>query len=571
MVCRILSPLGLSLLFLTAHAELPTLPVSDLLNRYVEVPFSIAVDVDVVHIADIDADGTKDLILEFDDELQIVYHSGGGFDFSNHESIPLPQQFAIWDLCRLQARDERLSILVLDSKSELTKWSADTDELRYRDARIGMPISAIHVLPENTRKSSFCFDIDADLIDELAIPTTHFLHLLTFDEEQELTLLSKISLLSSSSTALSIDEVNERVGQRYGASAASFQDINNDASTDVVVRNDDVVRITLGDDASATYFSQVPTYEVNFEKASQKVDFDSIDFSNLFSLLREMPNRVQVQDVNNDELVDLVILEPNRLIAFIATESGIDTDKPTQIMRFNENTVIASLMDLNDDETLDLIAIKTPHVSVRRVLLTLAVPTTLQFEFLVFPHSEGMFSRRPQEQVRINLKVPALVPFALHSMRTWDEDEAESNFSAIDASKDIPILDAQMDLDEHNEVVLIQEGIVQVYRNLLPKESQYALKFDEIGTRFVRDQKSRDEITIDVRQSFDDMTKGFASHFDLIGDMKPEVIWQLESDAKYHDLMRLNLNDDGLDELMIFEDRTEDAIRGTLLLSRLAK
>ena len=525
-------------------------------------------NVHTVHLIDLNADTRQDLILEFADGLRVVHQDSDGIDMSKYQSIPIPKNFAMWDVARTSPDDREFSILVLDSESNLTIWKFSGG--LYRSEVVPIPIPAIH-LPKDTNRTRFCIDINGDAIDDLALPTTHFLYVLESGVDNKFSSTSKIPLLSSSQATIAAEELSGNVGQRYSASSADFRDIDNDSQTDVVMQNDSAVRIALGKSSATGYFSSIPDYEVNYEKDSQKINFDSIDFSNLFALFRFAPNRVQIKDVNQDQMVDLTILEPNRVLTYIAGENGIDTSKPSQVIRFNENTVVGEIADVNDDGTLDLVAVKTPYVSVRKVLLTLVVPATLQFELLVFHQSKGMYSRRPDSRLLVNVKIPALLPMVIRSTRVSARQDEVNVSVRLDRGglpnrdeSPAPVLNAQLDDVRSLDVIAIESGEVRVYFNAVDDDTM----FDERSQidDMLEILKTRKEVSIDIGKVFTSDVESM-SHEDLIADVEPVVIHQLDSDQEFHDLMRFQLNGDELDDIMIFEDRTGTSITGVLLLS----
>lgn len=547
--------------------QVPSSSLSSL-DGYAITPFSIPANVNTVHLIDLNADTRQDFILEFSDELRIVHQDSNGFNLSKYQSIPIPRSSAIWDIARLSPEDESFSILVLSSDSNLTIWKF-SDGL-YQSNQVLVPVPAIH-LPTDTNRTRFCIDINGDSIDDLALPTTHFLYVLELGKANQFLRTSRVPLLSSSQATIAANQLAGNVGQRYSASSADFRDIDNDSQLDVVMQNDSAVRIALGKATETGYFSSIPDYEVNYEKDSQKINFDSIDFSNLFALFRFAPNRVQIMDVNQDQLVDLIILEPNRVLTYIANESGIDTRKPTQVIRLNENTVVGAIADINGDGTSDLVAVKTPHVSVRKVLLTLVVPASLKFEMLVFHQTKGMYSRRPDSRLLINVRVPALLPMIVRSARVSVRDNEVSATISRDGGGSTrqdeppaPVLDAQLDDVYMADLIAIESDEVRVYFNAI-EESVFAdlSQFDDM-LDILKDKR---EVSIDIGKVLNSDLETI-SHQDLIADVEPVVIHHLESDQKYHDLLRFRLNDDNLDDIMIFEDRRGGAITGVLLLSQ---
>ena len=552
----------------TTQVDLAASIESGSLKGYVASPFSIPIDVDSVHLIDLNADKRQDLILEFSDELRVVHQDADGFEVSNYQSIPIPQQFATWDVASIDSNEERLSILVVDSDSNLTLWQQSGS--LYQPTVVEIPVPSLH-LPKNTIRSRFCIDINGDSIDDLALPSTHFLHLLEISEGKQLLNSSKIRLLSSSRASLSNEDLMGTIGQTYRASPAVFRDIDNDSYTDVVLQNDSAVRIGLGNASETSYFSSIPDYDIKFEKDSRKISFDSIDFSNLFSLIRFAPNRVQIKDVNQDQMVDLTILEPNRVLTYIADESGIDTSKPTQVMRFNQNTFIVEILDVNEDGNLDLVAVKTPvDVSVRKVLLAFVVPTNLRFELLVFEHANGAYSRRPDSRLLVNIKVPALLPTLVKYGDMSDGPnnvEASVRLGLFDSNDEppVPILDAQLDEGRARDVIAIQSGEVRVFFNTI--EGDYMLEQRSQVEEIRNLLKTGREITFDFGKALATEMQTTAL-IDMVSDTEPVVVHRLESDQEFHDLMRFQLNDDELDDIMVFEDRTNKAITGVVLLSQ---
>lgn len=551
------------------HSEEPISQSISTLNGYAISPFSIPIDAEAVYLIDLNADRRHDLILEFRDELRVVFQDPKGFSVSEYQSIPLPEYSAMWDIARTDSSGAGLSILVMTSDSVLSIWQPFGST--YRKLEVKVPIPSLH-LPQNTIRSRFCVDINGDSIDDLALPTTHFLYVFELSDSHQLVSTSKIPLLSSSSASLSTDDFSGQVGQRYQASSAVFRDLDNDSHMDAVMQNDSSVRISLGNASHESHFSPNPDYDINFEKDSRKINFDSIDFSNLFSLIKFAPNRVQIKDLNLDQLVDLTILEPNRLLLYIADESGINTNKPTQVMRFNENTFILDIFDVSEDGMLDLIAVKTPHdISVRRALFALVVPTSLRFEFLVFNHADGMFSRRPDSRLLANVKVPALLPAVVRAATVevrQQRVEATIRLDLLGSETEppMPILDVQLDSEKPRDVLAIQSGEVHVFLNVIDDGSIFEERSELDEVR--RLLKARRELTLDVGQMMLSTNIESMTHLDLIEDLEPVVIHRMDSNPDFHDLLRFRLNDDELDDIMIFEDRTEKAISGVVLLSQ---
>ncbi|MCY3885857.1 MAG: hypothetical protein OXG24_13200 [Gammaproteobacteria bacterium] len=539
------------------------------LNGYAISPFSIPIDAETVYLIDLNADQRQDLILEFQDELRVVFQNPEGFSISKYQSIPLPEHSAMWDVARTDKSGTGLSVLVMASDSVLSIWRLSGSS--YKKVEVTVPIPSLH-LPQDTIRSRFCVDINGDSIDDLALPTTHFLYVFELSDSHRLVSTSKIPLLSSSSATLAADDFSGRVGQRYQASSAVFRDLDNDSHMDAVMQNDSSVRISLGNASEDSHFSPIPDYDISFEKDSRKINFDSIDFSNLFSLIKFAPNRVQIKDLNLDQLVDLTILEPNRVLLYIADESGIDTDKPSQVMRFNENTFILDIFDANEDGMLDLIAVKTPHdISVRRALLALVMPTTLRFEFLVFNHADGMYSRRPDGRILANIKVPALLPTvvraaAVEVRQQRVEASIRLDLLGSDTEPPMPILDVQLDSEEPRDVLAIQSSEVRVFFNVIGDGSIFEERSELDEVR--RLLKARRELTLDVGKMMLATNIESMTHLDLTEDLEPVVIHRMTSNPDFHDLLRFKLNDDELDDIMVFEDRTEKAITGVVLLSQ---
>ncbi len=543
--------------------------IVEVLEQYVISPFAIPADVHHIHLMDLDADSRVDMILEFGNELRVVHQGHQGFDFADYHFIPIPRELSMWDVGRLDGDIEDFSIFVIDSNSRLVVWEL-LDGV-YQSTHIDVPIPALH-LPEHTTRSRFCIDINGDSIDDLALPSTHFLHIIELGSDKLLGKSSKIRLLSTSRSSLSSPDISELIGQTYRAAGAVFKDINNDSHIDVVMQNENAVRIGLGNVAESNYFSSIPHYELNIEKDSTKISFDQIDFSNLFSLVRLAPNRVEVMDINQDGRADLTLLEPNRVVIFVADEDGIDTQRPTQILRFNQNTFVLSTLDLNFDGYVDLVAVKTPDdISVRRVLLALVLPTDLRFEFLGFHQSNGKFSRRPDRRVPVNLKVPALVPTLIRASNF--ESRASDNGVRVGVQLDLPepvgerlpVLVAQLDDNRRMEVLSIQAGEVRVFFNALDEgfDVLERSQAEDIGTLM----NAGSEFTLDVRDFLPPNTQTLTV-LDLFSGVDPVVIHQIDSPPEWQDLLRFQLNDDELDDVLIFENGTSDAITGVVLLSR---
>ena len=260
------------------------------------------------------------------------------------------------------------------------------------------------------------------------------------------------------------------------------------------------------------------------------------------------------------------------MVVFVADEDGIDTQRPTQILRFNQNTFVLSTLDLNFDGYVDLVAVKTPDdISVRRVLLALVLPTDLRFEFLGFHQSNGKFSRRPDRRVRVNLKVPALVPTLIRASNF--EPRASDNGVRVGVQLDLPepvgerlpVLVAQLDDNRRMEVLSIQAGEVRVFFNALDEgfDVMERSQAEDIGTLM----NAGSEFTLDVRDFLPPNTQTLTV-LDLFSGVEPVVIHQIDSPPEWHDVLRFRLNDDELDDVLIFENGTSEAITGVMLLSQ---
>jgi hypothetical protein len=346
----------------------------------------------------------------------------------------------------------------------------------------------------------------------------------------------------------------------------------------------------------------------------KEIDLDTIDFSNLSSLLAREPQRV-LQDLDGDKIEDLLLLDSGKLTIYGGTSTGMDLSKPRQILQSSGNVIgafaavtqeedknrstkeaISAPGKENIDETKpkDLIIMRLQDISIRDVITWVYVSRNIDLDFFIYKKQGKLFEKRPAGKATLTMKLPSglklmagkatltmKLPSGLKLMKyvknlvNPEKNPAcvrivRATLSKIQPGKgrlvlrDNTIEGFQIE-DDSDEI-----GLEQLNENLFDEPAKL---FESLGFRVEENGHS----IVD----YDEILGNSSELADLkllpVRDRQPVFSMDVapyigstdnEKPAGEQSIAAVDLNGDHLDDIFLFTDRGDTSVSGTLFLSR---
>ena len=209
--------------------------------------------------------------------------------------------------------------------------------------------------------------------------------------------------------------------------------------------------VFIADALGERYFPLSPSYSVNITEIEARLgefDIDSLDFSNLTGVLALTHEEI-LEDVNGDGIDDLLLREGGKVSLFIGNESGMDLQKPRQVLRSGGNVLSTFLYDEDEDGLKDLWLWRVEPISVADIFVWLALSGSISIEAFIYPNDGERFARRPTRKITVELKFPSVIRLA-NSVRKI-ANEAKNR----DSDEITPTHTANLDADRNHEDLLV--------------------------------------------------------------------------------------------------------------------
>ncbi len=508
-------------------------------------------------VADINADGLKELITVVDQSLRIYLQDANGFDFdSGFTTLAFTDEAIGWDVAYGHSRDNNAAIVTLHNGAEARAWTL-SGHGELQEERIASNLPGF--ISKGVNRLHFSRDINADSHADLVIPGAGIINILINDGagqfQAPLTIRSNMRLR----TQLDINRFNRSAGQAVRIPVLELRDLNGDGADDLVSRTEEVLAVFLADPAGENYFPSSPSYALDIlaiEEQLGELDIDNLDFSNLTGILALTHEEI-LDDVNNDGIEDLLLREAGKVSLFRGLPDGMDLTQPQQVLRSGGNVLSTFLYDENEDGLKDLWLWRVEPISVGDIFVWLALSGSVAVEAFIYPNDGERFARRPSRKVSINLRFPSVMRL------TNAYQDLSSQARELENSPPQPSLAAHLNGQlDRQELLLMVNDQVQVFLDRIEPENQETEFLGGLGYT-----RQRDEYTIDIGDIINDVARADADWKQAITGREPDSRVQLGEESGLGDLVSARLNDDDYDDVFIFTGHDASQIRGLLLLS----
>jgi hypothetical protein len=520
---------------------------------YRAVPFRIEGRVEKILFADLDGDGTGDLLAAIGDRIEVHLGVGGGREITPGKPdavLILEGRSVGWDLDRAAGGAARVVALVdgrsakawtFDGKAKTFSPPADLAEVRG-------------FLPPGIRHLDLVRDVDSDGRPDLVIPDLGTFRILfqgpdgSYSGEMAVNLESKLE----SDLAPEAD-LASRIGQSLTLRSLDLRDTNGDGLNDLVTKTEDSLDLYLAKGRGE--LPDRPTCSLDLAAVRDRVgrfDPDRIDPSNLTGALA-WSHGTEMADIDGDRIEDLLLREGGKVSVFIGRKEGIDFGRPHQVLKSGGNILAAVLHDEDGDGRKDLWLVRVEAVSAADVFLWLVASGSIDFEAFIYRNEGTEFARRPARKITVTVSFPAL-----RTLKNIGEeiDKKRKEMAGLEAEE--ASLDGRGNRDD---VVVSGKGKVRGYLGAAGSGRGQPGILRLLGYR-----RDRDEYALKVEE--------IAERIDLLGK---EALLDVEGRRPDFeiplpglgggDLAVLDLNGDGIDDIAAVEQEAS-AVRGAILLSK---
>lgn len=569
--------------------------------NYDALPFTLTNIKEHIIPIDMDGDGLKDLLCSKDSSISIYFqqkegNSQGNFNFSKPDiSIELPGDSVGWDVDYASAKqsgDTGKRLVAIVERTSVMAWS-------IQNRILSDPAILLEDLPGYLPKGAyplrFIRDVNADGLTDIILPGNGKLHIYLQDEKG--TYKGNIYIntnMGISGVITTSSKIKQKVGQSITIPAMTIRDVNNDGRNDVISKVDKITEVFLGKTDGS--FPSEPSYRIDLDSMASppiKFNWDTFDFSNIFSAISTGPQQY-LQDLDGDKIEDLLLLDNGKITVYSGTSTGMDLEKPRQILKSSGNVLFAfvavtqdkdknkSIKDAiitfvkeNQDETRpkDLILIRLQDLSVGDIFTWLVFSKDLDIDFFIYKNQGKAFEKRPGRKITLTMKLPSALK--LYNYMN-DMEYSESN------SPNIKIVRANISKTQPSkDRLLLRDNIIQGF------QIQDDIQVDQLGgNQFNEIIKLFDRLGFTIKEDHyimdvDKMMKNLPElgNFELLAVKDEEPEFTIDITPYLNNTIRditsveqgisaVDLNGDNLDDIFLFTDRDETSVSGTLFLSR---
>jgi len=521
-----------------------------------KLPFTLPAETDQLLVADADLDGQRELLAVSEDQLRIYFQRAGAYDFQHgFEAIDLPGDAVGWDLSYGYG-DGELAIVALIDGHRVLLW-------KVQDQRISGPETLLEnlngFLTKGVNRLHFSRDVNDDGLDDLIIPGAGVLNLYIREANGGFQPGIEVRTDMQVRTTLTPGRLERQTGQALTIPLMELRDINADGASDLISRTEEQLDVFLAQPGAAVHFPPTPSYSLNISAIEERLggfDVDRLDFSNLTGILAITHEEI-LDDVDGDGIDDLVLREGGKVSLFVGNPQGMDLSQPRQVLRSGGNVLSVFLFDEDEDGRKDLWLWRGESISVGDIFLWLALSGSVAVEAFIYPNQGDSFARRPTRRITVNLQFPSVIRLASQAMEIARE--------ARETGSQPPLPTATADLNDNTarqDVIVMMENRLEVFLDAVEPVTRTDPFLDGLG--YSRD---RDEYTLDVRDIINNVSINGSEEMDSIRDLTASFQVVLDDEVSNGDLIPVELNGDGLDDVFVFTRRDNVQIQGILLLS----
>jgi len=519
-------------------------------------PFQLPVAIENLLVADVNNDNLNDLVAVVDNAIRIYFQTESGFDFDDgYVEFEIPGTAVGWDLSTNYGGAGTAIIALIDGV-EVMAWNIDGRTVQPpRTIKSGLS----GYLGRGINRLHFSRDVDNDGRDDLVIPGAGELMLYlqgsNGDYLTPLPVQSDVQMRSS----LDTEELERRTGQAITIPVLELRDLNGDEAADIVSRTEEQLDVFLADPAGNSYFPATPSYSINIaeiEAGLGDFDVDNLDFSNLTGVLALTHEEI-LDDVNKDGIEDLLLREGGKVSLFGGTKTGMNLTEPLQVLRSSGNVLSTFLYDENADGLKDLWLWRVESISVGDIFVWLALSGSVSIEAFIYINEGERFARRPSRQITVELKFPSAIRLATSFREIRNEVESSRGIASTPATV------ANLDADaSQQELLVLLDRQLQIFLNTIAPEPETRPFLGSLGY-----SRERNNYEIDIRRIIDNLAINRDPLLEVVEGRTADVLIDLAVDVKTGDIIPVRLNQDAVDDLLLFTDFDDETIRGVVLLS----
>ncbi len=522
-----------------------------------EVSFTFEEPVLGIELCDFGGDGWRDLVVAWDDGLQIIPLTAEG-PTGKDWTIPRGDSRTLV-FCVGEMAQGPESLFVLRDGGRVFRHDGPEvpEQPVVEDAAVTLPLGVYPV--------AFAQEFQVPGRLDLVLPRRDGLKLYLGNEDG---FRPGPQVRYRSGTFLSVPDLEDlpaEVEQTFQVPAFEWSDQNGDGHADLSFAGSDLVQC-FWTDAEGSLPEQA-TFEIDLEQLRKAlgVDMEKLDPSNMFAALEGVVSQ-QLQDLDGDSRTDLLLREGGKVAVYEGGLQGVDRETARQVLKISGNLLAAFAADENADGRPDLCLLRIAKVSLAELLLWVVIGGSLDFELFAYHQVERLrFSDRPSSRRELTLSLPPL--------RKMEDVMKEPADRMQVRMRTIPVpLDWDGDGERDDAAFLDQDGDLTVYRDLCESEIPLDSEQAWLGTlnRYDSRVDGGDALTIDFEE-FMDWTPIYGSPlFDAAADLAPDVrlpsVPQPEAD---HFLFRVDLDRDRRDDLALVVQESETTV--LQLLSRLGE
>ena len=569
--------LGLSLVHTPVHSQ-----TTESLPGYRPFNFSLPPTTERMLVVDADGDGLDDLMTFAGNTVSLYFQSPAGFDFNAPDTqISFPGNAVGWDISDnyAQAADsETWSLLALIDGQQVLRWHIQ--ERRFVAA--GPLLSSLGgFLGQGVYRLNFSRDINDDGLADLIIPRAGelALHIRNPDGSYQLplTIVADMQLRTVLTPGNPRDlslvganggepvDLTRDVGQSLRIPLLTLRDVNGDNRPDLISDTDERLDIFLANAGNADgYFRATPDYSVDRTAIRERLgefDIDQLDFANLTGVLALTHEEI-LQDMNGDGIDDMILREGGRVALHLGNEDGIDFDQADQILRSGGNVLSVFLQDENADGQPDLWLWRVEQISLGDVFLWLAISGTINIEAFVYPNEGDTFARRPARRLTVALRFPSAVRMISSVQEV--RDRASDTEVVLPTARGSLLSDRSIAAQTMDDLLVLLDDQVEIFYQALAPEPEAD---DDRFLASIGYRRDRDDYEIDVRRIIDQFDIGVNRDVNAVSDREPDISLPVTGDARRGDIITTDLNNDGVDDIMVFIERSDTAVTGLIWLS----
>jgi hypothetical protein len=562
------------------------------LPGYREFAFALPAATERMLVVDADGDGLRDLMTFAENTVSLYFQTADGFDFTAPGTqVELPGEAVGWDISNnysinystTAASDGAYALIALIDGNRVLCWQIqDRQFIEAAPLLTGLTGSLGH----GVYRLNFSRDINDDGLEDLIVPGAGqlALHIRNNDDsyQQPLAISSDMQLRTvlypdnprSQAVTGSDDgrqqpiDLTREVGQSLRIPLLALRDVNGDDSADLISDTDERFDVFLANPGpNDDYFSTAPSYSIDRTAIRERLgdfDVDRLDFANLTGVLA-LTHEELLQDMNGDGIDDMILREGGRVALHLGSADGINLEQADQILRSGGNVLNVFLHDENGDEKPDLWLWRVEQISLGDVFLWLAISGTINIEAFVYPNEGEAFARRPARRITVALRFPSAVRMISSVQEV--RDRASSSEAVIPTTRALlstgqpGTATAGVAMDDL--LVLLDNQIDVFYRALAPEPNADEGRF----LASINYERGRDDYEIDVRRIIDEFDIEINRDLNTVSQRQPDIRLPLAAEAQRGDIAVTDLNNNGIDDIFVFIERSRDAVIGVLWLS----